>query len=320
MEVRSRRGVPCPHDGTREWRGVNEQIALEAASTPTRVVNATTPVRCGDRTAAHCRGRMNLLSCTCAQAPGSTESSPVDRSPALHPCAHASAAPFPLHIRSRHARSPRIWAAFFRCAILAASTAQPATERGAPRAIQPASRQHLGQWSSMAAHASFQRVSAAPWRSFSIEQVNIQQLHQAQWVQFQLDRREFRAIGISSSADWIAWTTVPFIQPVSSQLAAFRPSVGTSRGQTGNSAIRPIGAISQSYLGAHHRPCIRPHVRIATPPCRHAKLLVAHQRPLPFRGLEPQTITKIRQDSPRLIKTRQDSPRLAKICKRKPEP
>ena len=66
--------------------------------------------------------------------------------------------------------------------------------------------------------------------------------------------------------------------------------------------------------GAHHRPCIRPHVRIATPPCRHAKLLVAHQRPLPFRGLEPQTIAKIRQDSPRLIKTRQDSPRLAKIC------
>ena len=312
MEARSRRVAPCPHDGTRERGGVNKQNSLEAASISTCVANATTPVRRGDRTAAHCRGRMNLISCTCAQAPGSTESSPVDRSPTLHPCTHASAAPLPLHIRSRHARSPRIWAAFFRCAILAASTAQPATERGTPSAIQPASRQHLGQWSSMAAHASFQRVSAALWQSFSIELISIQQLHQAQWVKFQLDRREFRAIGISSSADWIAWTTVPSIQPVGNQLAALRPSVGTPRGQIGSSVIRPIGAISQSHLGTH-RPCIRPHVRIATPPCRHAKLLVAHQRPLPFRGLEPQTTAKIRQDSPRLTKTHQDSPRYAKL-------
>ena len=293
MEARSRRVAPCPHDGTRERGGVNKQNSLEAASISTCVANATTPVRRGDQAVAHCRVRMTTITCTCAQAPGSTEPSPVGRSPAQHPCTHASAAPLPLHTRPRHARSPRIWAAIFRCAILAASTFQPATERGASGAIQPASRQHLGQWSSMAAHASFQRVSAALWQSFSIELISIQQLHQAQWVKFQLDRREFRAIGISSSADWIACTTVLFIQPVTNQLAAFRPSVGTSRGQIGSSAIRQIGAISQSHLGTYHRPCTRPHVRIATPPCRHAKLLVAHQRPLPFRGLEPQTIAKI---------------------------
>ncbi len=93
--------------------------------------------------------------------------------------------------------------------------------------------------------------------------------------------------------------------------ASFAPArQHNTASSTAMAADQPLPAAKQP----RPRPYTRPRVRVATPPCPHTKLLVAHQRSPPFRGLEPQKIAKTCKDTQRLANMCNDMQRLAKIC------
>ncbi len=112
-----------------------------------------------------------------------------------------------------------------------------------------------------------------------------------------------------------AGSAISFAAFVPQPAAAAASVVAAQQHNAVSSTAIAANQLMSAAVQSRFRSCTRSHVRVATPPSPHAKLLVAHQRSPPFRGLEPQTIAKTCKDTQRLANMCNDIQRLAKICK-----